>query len=296
MNVTRIHCIVTRIHCCQDTFACGCNKHHVILNESGPHSFSANVASKALSYNTCWCYVGRRTHGGAMWGGEHMVVLCGEENTCWCYVGRRTHGGAMWGGEHMVVLCGEENTCWCYVGRRTHGGAMWGGEHMRGAMWGGEHMLVLCGEENTCWCYVGRRTHGGAMWGGEHMVVLCGEENTWWCYVGRTHGGAMWGGEHMLVLCEEENTYWCSTINDHKQEFAFGWTCPPKKAVDDYNLSVGQSDGLCTPFPAVVTQRKLPSTFDDLHYKTLFQLTPYPIDRARLTAVSAPHASAWLSV
>ena len=38
------------------------------------------------------------------------------------------------------------------------------------------------------------------------------------------------------------------------------------------------------------------STIDDMNYKTLFQSTPLPVDRAKLTAVSAPHASAWLSV
>ena len=46
----------------------------------------------------------------------------------------------------------------------------------------------------------------------------------------------------------------------------------------------------------MATQKKLSSTIDDMHHKTLFQLTPLPVDRARLTAVSAPHASAWLSV
>ena len=88
-----------------------------------------------------------------------------------------------------------------------------------------------------------------------------------------------------------------STIKDHICRNAPSGECAPlRKAVEDYNLTVGLSDGLCTPFPVVVTQKKLSSTIDDMNYKTLFQSTPLPVDRARLTAVSAPHASAWLSV
>ena len=88
-----------------------------------------------------------------------------------------------------------------------------------------------------------------------------------------------------------------STIKDHICRNAPSGECAHlKKAVEDYNLTVGLSDGLCTTFPVVVTQKKLSSTIDDMNYKTLFQSTPLPVDRARLTAVSAPHASAWLSV
>ena len=43
------------------------------------------------------------------------------------------------------------------------------------------------------------------------------------------------------------------------------------------SLSVGQSHGLCTPFPVVVNKKKtLSSTIDDMHYKTLFQTSPLP--------------------
>ena len=88
-----------------------------------------------------------------------------------------------------------------------------------------------------------------------------------------------------------------STIKDSICRNAPSGECAHlRKAVEDYNLTVGLSDGLCTPFPVVVTQKKLSSTIDDMNYKTLFQSTPLPVDRARLTAVSAPHASAWLSV
>ena len=88
-----------------------------------------------------------------------------------------------------------------------------------------------------------------------------------------------------------------STIKDHIcRNVPSGECAHLRKAVEDYNLTVGLSDGLCTPFPVVVTQKKLSSTIDDMNYKTLFQSTPLAVDRARLTAVSAPHASAWLSV
>ena len=62
-----------------------------------------------------------------------------------------------------------------------------------------------------------------------------------------------------------------STIKDHICRNVPSDECAHlKKAVEDYNLTVGQSDGLCTPFPVVVIQKKLSSTIDDMHYKTLF--------------------------
>ena len=90
-----------------------------------------------------------------------------------------------------------------------------------------------------------------------------------------------------------------STIKDHICRNATSGECAHlRKAVEDYNLTVGLSDGLCTSFPVVVTQKKLSSTIDDMKHKTitLFQSTPLQVGRARLTAVSAPYASAWLSV
>ena len=52
-----------------------------------------------------------------------------------------------------------------------------------------------------------------------------------------------------------------STIKDHIcRNVPSGECAHLKKAVEDYNLIVGLSDGLCTPFPVVVTQKKLSST------------------------------------
>ena len=68
------------------------------------------------------------------------------------------------------------------------------------------------------------------------------------------------------------------------------------KAIATYNQSVIPIHCIATSSQCIPSQKKLSSAIDDTVYLSLCTPATLPQDKARLTAVAAPHASAWLLV
>ena len=63
-----------------------------------------------------------------------------------------------------------------------------------------------------------------------------------------------------------------------------------------YNQPVIPIHCITTSSQCIPSQKKLSSAIDDIVYLSICTPATLPQDKARLTAVAAPHASAWLSV
>ena len=68
------------------------------------------------------------------------------------------------------------------------------------------------------------------------------------------------------------------------------------KTIATYNQSVIPIHCIDTSSQCIPSQKKLSSVIDDTVYLSLCTPATLPQDKARLTAVAAPHASAWLLV